>query len=97
MDRAESWALREEVVSSAHECLVCLNVRDVASVLEQQLGLHDEGTPRRFVFMSSTTTGDWVRHDLATIPTNTTLQTEFKSLLDVAGGVTDVEAQQIVS
>ncbi len=65
--------------------------------LEAQLDAHTEGNPQRFVFMGSDASGSWARHDLATIPTDATLRTEFKTLLDVSGGVTDVVAQQIVN
>ena len=65
--------------------------------LEAQIDAHTEGNPKRFVFMGSDASGSWARHDLATIPTDATLRAEFKTLLDVSGGVTDVVAQQIVN
>ena len=57
----------------------------------------DESSPSRYVFMGSDITGSWARHDLATIPTNTTLQTEFKGLLDVTGGITNLKTQEVVN
>ena len=65
--------------------------------LAEQLAAFDESSPTRYVFMGSDITGSWARHDLATIPTNTTLQTEFKDLLDVSGGITNLKTQEVVN
>ncbi len=65
--------------------------------LAEQLAAFDESSPSRYVFMGSDITGSWARHDLATIPTNTTLQTEFKGLLDVTGGITNLKTQEVVN
>ena len=70
---------------------------DANARLTDQLAAFDESNPRRYVFMGSDFSGDWARYNLATIPTNTSLQTEFKGLLDVTGGVTNLQAQEIVN
>ncbi len=64
--------------------------------LEAQLDAHTEGNPQRFVFMGSDASGSWVRHDLATIPTDSTLRDEFKVLTGLDPG-DDVLAQQVVN
>jgi len=66
--------------------------------LAEQLAAFDESSPSRFVFMGSEDAlGNWERHDLATIPTDTTLRAEFETLLDVTGGITHLKTQEIVN
>ncbi len=65
--------------------------------LAAQLAAHTPGNPHRFVYMGSDHGGSWSRYDLATIPTDSALRTEFKLLLDASGGVNDVVAQQVVN
>ncbi len=71
-------------------------VWDASDVLDTQLAAHSEGNPKRFVYMGSDTTGDWARHDLATLPDNATLMNEWKDHLGISG-ITDPVAQQVAN
>jgi Tfp pilus tip-associated adhesin PilY1 len=70
---------------------------EASSALAAQLAAHTEGDPQRFVYMGSDHSGAWQRYDLATMPDDETLRTEFKVLLDVSGGIDDTVAQQVVN
>jgi len=67
------------------------------SMLEDQLDDHTVANAERYVYMGSDATGSWARHDLATIPTNAPLRTEFKGLLLRPAVPTDVQAQEVVN
>jgi hypothetical protein len=70
---------------------------DANSVLDAQLDDHTVANAVRYVYMGSDASGSWARHDLATIPTDAALRTEFKGLLDRVIVPTDVEAQEVVN
>ncbi len=63
------------------------------ALLAEQLA---EDNPTRYVFMGSDITDTWVRHDLATIPTNHTLRDEFRTLIR-RSGLSNLETQNIVN
>ena len=68
-----------------------------AAALQDQIDAHTESNPQRFVYMGSDSTGSWVRHDLATIPSDATLRAELQSLLNPTGTISDVVTQQVVN
>ena len=51
----------------------------------------------RHVFMGSDLSGSWARHAVTDIFTNDPLRTEFKAMLDVSGGASDLEAVEVVN
>ncbi len=72
-------------------------VWDASERLAEQLAAHTEGNPKRFVYMGSDSTGEWARHDLATLPDNATLRSEFWDHLNRPGAQDDVLSQQIAN
>jgi len=67
---------------------------NAAARLIDQLG---EASPERHVFMASDGTGSWVRHDLTETTTDAVLRLYLQNLMNVPGGVTNLETQEIVN
>jgi hypothetical protein len=63
-----------------------------ADILEDQLS-----SSTRNVFLSSDTSGAWTRYPITDIYSDAVLRTDFKSLLGVSGGASDLDAVTVVN
>ncbi len=72
-------------------------VWNAADALQAQVDAHSEADPKRFVYMGSDLSGSWQRYDLATMPDDTDLQTEFRSKLSLPAGITDLDEQKVIA
>ncbi len=75
------------------------NPAGAAEILADQMDNYTTGTPTRFVFMGSDLTGSWTRYAIEDlfVAANATLRTEFKGLLDMTGGASDLEMVEVVN
>jgi hypothetical protein len=70
------------------------NAWDANARLTAQLAA---GTPVRNVFMGQLAAGAWSRHDLTEIPGDAVLRLYLQNLMNIPGGITDLETQEIVN
>jgi Tfp pilus tip-associated adhesin PilY1 len=70
------------------------NAWDANARLADQLAA---ASPERHVFMASDGSGSWARHDLEEIAGDAVLRLYFQNLMNLPGGVTDLETQEIVN